>query len=81
MAEGNILGRTILLKIVPRDTERCLIDSAVHDTVAFRGDAVDAPILCCGFCEAPLAIAVDRRSLTNMVIECGKCGSCNQTRE
>ena len=75
------MHRKICLKVVSRDSERCLIDAEIHDTVAFRGDAVDAPVLCCGHCEAPLAIAVDRRSLTHMVIECGRCGSLNRTRE
>ena len=73
--------RKIFLKIVIRNPERCLIDAILGDTVAFRGDAVDAPTLCCGKCLVPLAIAVDRRSLTNMVIECGACGSFNDTRE
>lgn len=73
--------RSISLKVVPRDAERCLIDAAAHGTVAFRGDAMDAPVLSCGRCGAPLAVFVDRRRLTNMLIECGSCGSCNQTGE
>jgi hypothetical protein len=75
------MARKIYLKIVIRNAERCLIDAIPGDTVAFRGDAVDAPTLCCGLCQVPLAIAVDRRHLTNMVIECGGCGSFNDTRE
>jgi hypothetical protein len=74
-------GRKIFLKLVPRDMERCLIEASKDDTVAFRGDAVDAPVLCCGHCHAPLVVAVDRRHLTNMVIECGRCGNFNRTRE
>ena len=73
--------RNISLRVVPRDVERCLINAAARGTVAFRGDAIDAPVLCCGKCGAPLAVAVDRRRLTNMVIECGSCGSCNQTSD
>jgi hypothetical protein len=75
------MDRKICLKVVPRDSEYCLIDADSYDTVAFRGDAVDAPVLCCGNCEAPLGIAVDRSRLTHMVIECGRCGSFNRTRE
>jgi hypothetical protein len=74
-------GRKIFLKLVPRDLERCLIEAPKNDTVAFRGDAVDAPVLCCGHCHAPLVVAVDRRHLTNMVIECGGCWNLNRTRE
>ncbi|HTS77434.1 MAG TPA: hypothetical protein VMG40_14580 [Bryobacteraceae bacterium] len=75
------LGRMIFLKVVPQDAERCLIEAPIDDTVAFRGDAVDAPVLGCGKCHAPLVVAVDRRCLTNMVIECGRCGNFNRTRE
>jgi hypothetical protein len=74
-------GRKIFLKLVPRDMERCLIEASKDGTVAFRGDAVDAPVLCCGNCHAPLVVAVDRRHLTNMVIECCRCGNFNRTRE
>lgn len=74
-------GRKIALRVVHRDPERCLIDAASDDTVAFRGDAVDAPTLCCGECGAALVVAVDRRRLTNMVIECKRCGSFNDTRD
>ena len=79
LSEG--IGRRIFLKLVPRDSERCLIEASIDDTVAFRGDAVDAPVLCCGYCRVPLIVAVDRRHLTNMVIECGRCGNFNRTRE
>ena len=72
---------SILLNVVPRDAERSLIDTAALNTVAFRGDADDAPVLCCGKCLAPLAVGVDRRSLASMVIECGSCGSCNKVSE
>ncbi len=75
------MERRILLSIVKRDPERCLIDAASDRTVAFRGDAVDAPILCCGHCQAELVVGVDRRRLTNMVIKCKRCGSYNDTRE
>ena len=74
------VGRKIFLKLVAGDSERCLIEASAEDTVAFRGDAVDAPVLCCGNCQAPLIVAVDRRHLTNMVIECGRCGNFNRTR-
>jgi hypothetical protein len=73
--------REIRLKVVSRDQEHCLIDAAANDTVAFQGDAVDAPTLCCGNCGAPLAIAVDRQHLTSMTIECKRCGSFNATRD
>jgi hypothetical protein len=75
------MERRIFLSVVQGDPERCLIDAATDRTVAFQGDAVDEPILCCGHCEAELVIAVDRRRLTNMVIECKQCGSFNDTRE
>lgn len=75
------MERRILLTVVQRDPDRCLIDAAADRTIAFRGDAVDAPILCCGECEAELVVGVDRRRLTNMVIECKRCGSFNDTRE
>lgn len=75
------MERRILLSVVKRDPEHCLIDAAADRTVAFQGDDVDAPILCCGNCEAELVIGVDRRRLTNMVIECKRCGSFNDTRE
>jgi hypothetical protein len=74
-------ARTIRLRVVRRNPESCVIDAAADDTVAFRGDAIDAPTLCCGSCNAPLVVAVDRRRLTNMVIECKRCGSFNDTRE
>jgi hypothetical protein len=75
------MERRILLSVVERDPERCLIEAAADGTVAFRGDAVDAPILCCGHCQAELVVGVDRRRLTNMVIECKRCGSYNDTRD
>jgi len=75
------MERRILLTVVKRDSERCLIDAPSDRTVAFQGDAIDAPILCCGECEAELVIGVDRRRLTNMVIECKRCGCFNDTRE
>jgi Trk K+ transport system NAD-binding subunit len=75
------MERGILLSIVKRDPERCLIEATTDHTVAFQGDAVDAPILCCGHCEADLVVAVDRRRLTNMIIECKQCGRFNDTRE
>jgi hypothetical protein len=75
------MERRILLNVVKRDPERCLIDAAPDRTVAFQGDAVDAPTLCCGHCEAELVIGVDRQRLANMVIECKRCGSFNDTRE
>ncbi len=76
------MERRILLNVVERDPERCFIDAATTDrTIAFQGDAVDAPILCCGHCEADLVVGVDRRRLTNMVIECKRCGSYNDTRD
>ena len=74
------MERRILLSVVKRDPERCLIDAAADYTVAFQGDAVDAPVLCCGRCEAELVVGVDRPRLTNMVIECKRCGSYNDTR-
>jgi len=74
------MERRILLRVVKRDPERCLIDATAEKTVVFRGDAVDAPILCCGHCRAELVIGVDRPRLTNMVIECKRCGSYNDTR-
>lgn len=70
-----------LLAVVKRDSERCLIDAPADRTVAFQGDAVYAPTLSCGRCEAELVIGVDRRCLTNMVIECKRCGCFNDTRE
>lgn len=75
------MERRILLRVVRKNTQACSIDARAEDTIAFRGDAVDAPILCCGVCVAPLAVGVDRRSLTNMQIECRRCGSFNDTRE
>ena len=75
------MERRILLNVVKRDLERCLIDAAADRTVAFQGDAVDAPILCCGHCEAELVVGVDRHRLTNMVMECKRCGSYNDTLE
>ena len=75
------MERKILLNVVKSDKERCLIEAAADRTVAFQGDAVDAPILCCGHCRAELVVGVDRRRLTNMVIECQRCGSYNDTRE
>lgn len=75
------MERRILLSVVKRDQERCFIEAAADRTVAFQGDAVDAPILCCGHCQADLVVGVDRRRLTNMVIECKRCGSYNDTRD
>ena len=75
------MERRILLRVVKRDPERCLIEAPADHTVAFQGDAVDAPILCCGNCHAELVVGVDRRRLTNMVIECRRCGSFNDTHE
>lgn len=74
------MSRRILLRVVAADGDRCTINAADY-SVAFRGDAVDAPDLCCGSCEAQLVIGVDRRTLTNMVIECNECGAFNDTRE
>jgi hypothetical protein len=74
------MSRRVLLRIVALDMERCTIDAA-HQTVVFHGDAVDAPDLCCGTCEAPLMIGIDRRTLTNMAIECAQCGAFNDTRQ
>ena len=59
------MERRILLTVVKRDSERCLIDAPADHTVASQGDAVDAHTLCCGQCEAELVVAVDRRRLTN----------------
>lgn len=74
--------RKILLRVVQQNKNICNIDAArSRDTVAFRGDAVDAPVLCCGNCTAPLTIGVDRMTLTNMQIECTRCGSFNDTRD
>ena len=75
------MERKILLTAVKPDSERCLIDAPAEHTIAFQGDAVDAPTLCCGHCEAELVIGVDRRRLANMVIECKGCGSFNDTRD
>jgi len=75
------MKRKILLTIVKRDSQRCLIDASADRTIAFQGDAVDAPTLCCGHCVAELVVGVDRRRLTNMVIECKRCGCFNDTRE
>jgi len=75
------MERKILLTVVKPDSERCLIDAPADRTIAFLGDAVDAPTLCCGHCEADLVVAVDRRRLANMVIECQRCGCFNDTRE
>jgi hypothetical protein len=75
------MKRRILLTVVQRDSERCLIDAPTNQTVAFQGDSVDAPTLCCGQCEAELVIGIDRPRLTNMVIQCKRCGSCNDTRQ
>ena len=72
--------RKLLLRVVTPDVERCTIDAADH-SVAFKGDALDAPQLCCGACEAPLVIGIDRRNLSNMIIECHRCGAFNDTRE
>jgi hypothetical protein len=58
----------ILLTVVKRDSERCLIDAAADRTIAFLGDAVDAPIPCCGQCEAELVVGVDRRRLTTWLL-------------
>ncbi len=74
------MARKVLLRVVGQDKDRCTINAA-DDTVAFRGDAVDAPDLCCGSCEALLVTGVDRSTLTNMVIECKQCGAFNDTRE
>src|SRR5262249_52744282 len=68
------IERKILLTIVKPDSERCLIDARADRTIAFLGDAVDAPTLCCGHCEAALVVGVDRRRLANMIIECKRCG-------
>ena len=46
------MKRRILLTVVQRDSERCLIDAPADRTVAFQGDAVDTSTLCCGQCEA-----------------------------
>jgi hypothetical protein len=71
-----------MLRVVEQNREACNINAARSlDTIAFRGDAVDAPVLCCGNCTAPLATGVDRITLTNMQIECRRCGSFNDTRE
>jgi hypothetical protein len=75
------MERKILLTVVKRDSERCLIDAPPDRTIVFQGDAIDAPTLCCGGCEAELVVGVDRRRLTNMVIECKRCGCFNDTRE
>ena len=75
------MERKILLTVVKPDSKRCLIDAPADRTIAFVGDAVDAPTLCCGHCEAELVLGVDRRRLTNMVIECKRCGCFNDTRE
>lgn len=75
------MERRIFLSVVERDPERCLIEAPADHTVAFQGDALDAPILCCGNCQAELVVGVDRRRLTNMVIECKRCGSYNDTQE
>src|ERR1051326_8293645 len=43
------MERKFLLNVVKRDPERCLIEAAADRTVAFQGDAVDAP-----FCVAAI---------------------------
>lgn len=75
------MERRIKLRPVNRDPEQCTIDAARIDSVAFRGDAVDAPTLCCGVCDADLVIGVDRDTLTNSIIVCKRCGTPNETRE
>jgi hypothetical protein len=75
------MERRIVVTVVKRDSERCLIDAPLIATIAFRGDAVDAPTLCCRHCEAELVVTVDRRRLTNMVIECKQRGYFNNTSE
>ena len=76
------MRRKILLRVVAQNKDACNIDAPrSQDTIAFRGDAVDAPTLCCGNCTAPLAIGIDRMTLTNMQIQCRRCGSFNDTRE
>jgi hypothetical protein len=74
------MSRKLLLRVVIGDGERCMIDAA-DTTIVFTGDAVDAPDLCCGSCQQTLIRGVDRRTLTNMVIECNECGAFNDTRE
>jgi hypothetical protein len=74
------VNRRILLETIAWNPDRCVIDPAADDSVAFRGDAVDAPTLCCGNCEAELVIGVDRSTLTNMTIVCKRCGALNDTR-
>lgn len=72
--------RRVRLRVVQKDNDRCTINAG-RDTIAFRGDAVDAPHLCCGMCEASLIVGVDRQTLTNMTIECGRCGAFNDTTQ
>ena len=75
------MRRKIMLHPIACDPRQSTIDASRVDSVAFRGDAVDAPTLCCGVCEAPLVIGVDRSTLTNTVIVCKRCGTSNDTRE
>jgi hypothetical protein len=75
------MTRKIRLRPVGRDSDQCTIDASRDDAIAFRGDAVDAPTLCCGTCEADLVIGVDRSTLANAVIVCKRCGTANDTRE
>ncbi len=75
------MERRIKLRPIGRDAGQCTIDASRADSVAFRGDAVDAPTLCCGVCEADLVVGVDRETLTNSIIVCKRCGTPNETRE
>ena len=74
------MPRRIRLRVVAKNRDRCTIDAG-RGTVAFRGDAVDAPPLCCGSCGALLVVGVDRQNLTNMTIECRQCGAFNDTSQ
>ena len=75
------MERRIKLRPVNRDPEQCTIDASRADSVAFRGDAVDAPTLCCGVCDTDLVIGVDRSTLANSLIVCKRCGTPDETRE
>jgi hypothetical protein len=75
------MNRKIRLRAVGLDAKQCTIDASRDDSIAFRGDAVDAPTLCCAVCEAALVIGVDRGTLVNAIIVCKRCGTANDTRE
>jgi hypothetical protein len=75
------MNAKVHLKIIQespaRRRRRGILDHPGDGSVTFNGFDASAPDICCGNCQAPLAIGLPRFHLSDVVIRCHACGACN----